>query len=257
MKIKMKIADRKYFKEYAERNGNKIRDLIRNFDFSEEKNNFEYLTKASAVYSSNIEGNSIDLNSYMNYELSKVKFKDGKELEEIEQLIKAYEFAQTNKLSEENLLKTHKILSKPLLIKSKQGKYRVEPVGVFGKSGIAYLAVEPEFIKGQMTAFFEEMNELLNTELNEIEVFYFASLIHLRFVHIHPFRDGNGRTARLLEKWFIAEKLGKSFWKIPSEEYYKNNQQQYYETINLGVNFYELNYDKCLPFVEMLPNCLK
>ena len=51
----MKIADRKYFKEYAERNGNKIRDLIRNFDFSEE-NNFEYLIKASAVYSSNIEG---------------------------------------------------------------------------------------------------------------------------------------------------------------------------------------------------------
>jgi len=253
----MKITERKYLKEYSERDGKQILDLIQDFDFSEDKNNFEYLTKASAVYSSNIEGNSIDLNSYMNYELSKQKFKEGKEVEEIEQLIKAYEFAQKNKLTEENLLKTHEILSKPLLIKSKQGKYRIEPVGIFGKSGIAYLAVEPEFVTEQMTFFFEELNKLLNETLNEVEVFYFASLIHLRFVHIHPFRDGNGRTARLLEKWFVAEKLGISFWKIPSEEYYKNNQQKYYETINLGVNFYELDYNRCLPFLEMLPNCLK
>ena len=108
-----------------------------------------------------------------------------------------------------------------------------------------------------MKIFFEELSTLVNEKLTQEEVFYFASLTHLRFVHIHPFRDGNGRTARLLEKWFISEKLGKSFWEIPSEEYYKNNQQKYYNTINLGVNFYELNYDKCLPFLEMLPNCLK
>lgn len=29
------------------------------------------------------------------------------------------------------------------------------------------------------------------------------------------------------------------------------------ETINLGVNYYELNYDRCVGFLEMLPNCLK
>ena len=47
--------------------------MIEKFDFSENKGGFDYLTKASAVYSSNIEGNSIDLNSFMNYELSKEK----------------------------------------------------------------------------------------------------------------------------------------------------------------------------------------
>ncbi|MBC7418504.1 MAG: Fic family protein [Pedobacter sp.] len=39
------------------------------------------------------------------------------------------------------------------------------------------------------------------------EVFYCSSLIHLFFVAIYPSSDSNGRIARLLEKWFLAEKL--------------------------------------------------
>ena len=253
----MRILERKCFEEFINSLGNQIPLIIKNFDFSENRGEFEYLTKSSAVYSSNIEGNSIDLNSYMNYELNKEKFKTGKEIEEIKDLIEAYEFAQNNELNEKNLLNCHKIFSDTFLIKSKRGKYRIEQVGVFGKSGLAYMAIEPEFVEREMNLLFQDINELLLSDLNETEVFYFASLIHLRFAHIHPFRDGNGRAARLMEKWFIAEKLGRDFWKIPSEEYYKKNQETYYEKINLGVNFYVLNYDKCLGFLEMLPNCLK
>lgn len=253
----MRVDNKKYFAEYSKLIGNQIPDLISNFDFSESGGGFDYLTKSSAVYSSNIEGNSIDLNSYMNYELSKDKFKVGKEIEEIKNLIKAYGYAQKNGLTETNLLICHKILSETLLIKSKRGKYRIEQVGVFGKSGIAYLSVEPEFVNKEMKLFFKGVSKFLENILTKQEVFYFASLIHLKFVHIHPFRDGNGRAARLLEKWFISEKLGQDFWKIPSEKYYKENQKKYYETINIGVNFYELNYDRCLGFLEMLPGCLK
>lgn len=253
----MRITERKYLDTYKKSIGKEIPNLVKNFDFSEDHGGFEYLTKSSAVYSSNIEGNSIDLNSYMNYEMTKEKFKAGKEIEEIENLIEAYEFAQTNHLNEKNVLNCHKIFSDTLLIRSKRGKYRIEQVGVFGKSGLAYMAVEPQFVENEMKLFFQDVSELILSELNEIEVFYFASLIHLRFAHIHPFRDGNGRAARLIEKWFVAEKLGHNFWKLPSERYYKNHQAKYYETINLGVNFYELNYDKCIGFLEMLPNCLK
>lgn len=253
----MKITDKKYLDTYIQSIGHEIPALIQNYDFSENNGGFHYLTKSSAVYSSNIEGNSIDLNSYMNYELNKDKFKVGKELQEIEDLIEAYQFAQENRLNEENLLHCHKIFSDTLLIRSKRGKYRTERVGVFAKSGLAYMSVEPEFVEKHMKFLFQEIGQLIAADLTEAEVFYFASLIHLRFAHIHPFRDGNGRAARLMEKWFIAEKSGRDFWKIPSEEYYKVNQSGYYETINLGVNFYELNYDKCIPFLEMLPNCLR
>jgi Fic family protein len=253
----MRIIERKYIDIYHKSIGKQIPRLINGYDFSEKRGGFGYLTKSSAIYSSNIEGNSIDLNSYMNYEMNKDKFKVGKEIQEIEDLIEAYEFAQTNKLNEENVLNCHKIFSDTLLIRSKRGKYRIEQVGVFGKTGLAYMAVEPDFVEKEMQLFFQDVSELILSGLDEIEVFYFASLIHLRFAHIHPFRDGNGRAARLIEKWFIAEKLGHDFWRIPSEEYYKINQARYYETIHLGVNFYELNYDKCIGFLEMLPNCLK
>ncbi len=90
----MKITERKYFDIYLQSIGHEIPRLIKNYDFSEKNGNFDYLTKSSAVYSSNIEGNSVDLNSYMNYELNKNKFKIGKEIEEIENLIEAYEHAK-------------------------------------------------------------------------------------------------------------------------------------------------------------------
>jgi Fic family protein len=253
----MIVTDKKYLNQYSKIIGYQVSDLVKKFDFSDAKGGFDYLTKASAVFSSNIEGNSIDLNSFMNYELTKVTFKPGKELKEIENLIEAYVFAQKSKLNEANLLTCHEILSETLLIKSKRGKYRIEQVGVFGKSGRTYLAIEPEFVNKEMKIFFSGITELLNTSLTDEEGFYFASLIHLIFAHLHPFRDGNGRAARLLEKWFIAEKLGYKFWKIPSEEYYKTHQERYYDTINLGVNYNELNYNNCLGFLEMLPNCLK
>lgn len=253
----MKITDKKYFDQYHELTGKDLKNLISQFDFIDQNGDLGYQTQASAIYSSNIEGNTIDLNSFMNLSFSKEKFKPTKEVQEIEDLILAYKTAQENTLTEKNFLKCHKLLAKQLVITSLRGKYRNDKVGVFGQSGLVYLAVEAELVSETMTAFFGEIDKLLAIKLSIEEVFYFASLIHLRFAHIHPFRDGNGRAARLLEKWFLAQKLGQDLWKIPSEKYYKENQPAYYKYINLGVNFYELDYDKCLPFLTMLPNCLK
>jgi Fic family protein len=119
------------------------------------------------------------------------------------------------------------------------------------------LAVEDKFVVDQMKLFFSELYNLQNRELSIKEVLYYSSLIHLRFVHIHPFTDGNGRAARLLEKWFLTSKLGPNYWSLLSEKYYKDHQQEYYNAINLGVNFYEFNYSKCIPFLLMLPRAFE
>ncbi len=253
----MKLLADTYFKQYNDIIGNQIENLITSFNFVEKNIDLGYTTQASAVYSSNIEGNSIDLNSYMNYKLSPQKTPPHKEIQEIENLVLAYTFAQSNPLTEKNLLQSHKIFAQTLVIKSEQGNYRKEKVGVFDTSGLVYLAIEPEHVQKTMRDFFHDVELLIKKKLSTTETLYFASFIHLLFAHIHPFRDGNGRAARLLEKWFLAEKLGKDFWKISSEKFYKEHQQEYYRNINLGINYYELDYNKCIPFLLMLPNSLE
>jgi Fic family protein len=252
----MNIFKKKYFNQYEEKIDIDLAVRFDDLKKSSSKIDLGYLIEASAVYSSNIEGNSMDLNSFMNTKTMKQKIKP-KEYSEIVELVDAYNFAQENKLTENNLLKAHKILSKSFLIKNYRGKYRDNKVGVFDQYGLVYLAIEPENVAKEMKSFFTAINKLLEQDLNTKEVFYFASMLHLIFAHIHPFQDGNGRAARLLEKWFLASKLGNKVWLIQSEKFYKENIKEYYRNINLGVNFYELDYDKCLPFLLMLPEALE
>lgn len=214
--------------------------------------------EASAVYSSNIEGNSIDLDSFMNSKLDRASraFK-AKERREIETLVEAYQFAQKHVSSEKNLLKAHGILAEHLLPKAHRGKYRDQRVFVYSQYDIEYAAVEPEFVLKKMQEVFEDVRSLKRQSQEIANVFYYASLLHLVFVHIHPFQDGNGRAARLLEKWFLSSCLGKRAWQIPSEQYYKEHRAEYYKKIKLGLKYYDLDYDLCAPFLTMLVKSLR
>ena len=76
-------------------------------------------------------------------------------------------------------------------------------------------------------------------------------------MNIHPFNDGNGRTARLLEKWFLAQKLGNRVWFIESEKMYYNQLNAYYKNIRLlGLEYADLDYKQSLSFLLMLPTSL-
>lgn len=253
----MRINSTQYLAAYKSAINYDLEERFNSIDFSESKIDLSYRIQASAVFSSNIEGNTIDLNSYMNSKLSKQQFKPQTQLKEIEDLVSAYEFAKGNELNEKNLLEAHRILSQEILIKDKQGTYRNDRMGVFGDIGLVYLAIEPQFVEEKMEELFVDIQVLISSKLDLYELFYHAALIHLKFVHIHPFWDGNGRAARLLEKWFLSSKMDSRAWKIQSERYYKEHLSNYYNSISLGVNYYELNYDKCLPFLMLLPKALE
>jgi len=253
--LNLVLTEKAYYTKYYPQLPANIVDSVKSFDLDSREFDLGYRIQASAVFSSNIEGNTLDLNSYMNQKVKKELKHRNKEVSEIDDLVDAYNFARTNPLNEVNFLTAHMILSRNILIKSNRGKYRLESIGVFGESGLVYLAVEHQHVAEHMKQLFLQVSEAIKTIPSIEEVLYYASLIHLRFVHIHPFVDGNGRAARLLEKWFLTTLLGSNYWNLLSEKYYKENQLQYYTNINLGVNFYELDYSKCIPFLLMLPGC--
>jgi Fic family protein len=130
------------------------------------------LLKSSALFSSKIEGNTLDLNSFLNSKILNKKQK--KEAQEIGDLIEAYKFAQKHKLNEKNLLEVHKILSKNILAKSRQGKYRKESVGVFSSQGLEYLALEAGKVENEMKEFFQEIEKLLKKKLTKKEAYFWS-----------------------------------------------------------------------------------
>ena len=62
-----------------------------------------------------------------------------------------------------------------------------------------------------------------------------AAVVHYQLVTIHPFEDGNGRTARLLSG-YILDVNGFGFNGIGSlEEYFAYDVNEYYESIQMGL----------------------
>ena len=218
---------------------------------------FSFYTSVSAVFSSKIEGEPIELDSYIKHKRFGIRFQPDY-TKKIDDLYTAYRFAADESLNQSNAQKAHAFLTKHILPTSRQGKYRTVNMYVTTPDGrIEYVAAAPEDVLPELKKLYADMDALLQDSLTTAEVFFFASFIHLVAVKIHPFDDGNGRAARLLEKWFIAQKLGPKAWFIQSEKQYYTQHQTYYKNIRaLGLEYPLLDYSKALPFLLMLPNAI-
>lgn len=219
---------------------------------------FQFYNAVSSVYSSKIEGENIDFDSFYKHKFLNVKYKPDY-TKKSDDLVLAYEFTLNNILNLDNLLKAHSILSKNLLQKSHRGSIRTNPMFVLNSDDrIEYVAAKPEIVKNELENLFSDIHILLNETLALPEAFYYAAYIHLAFVKIHPFQDGNGRTARLLEKWFLIEKLGKNIVSIELEKNYYKNLSDYYKNIRkLGLEYSDLDYSQSLDFLTMTIKGLK
>lgn len=213
---------------------------------------FLFYKSVSSVYSSKIEGEDIDFDSYFKHKFLKIKFKPDY-TRKADDLYTAYDFIENNNLTLENVQKVHSILSKHLLPKSQQGLIRRNPMFVINSDDkIEYVAASPGIVKSELDKLFYDIDILLRTDLNPFEIFYYSSLIHLVFVKIHPFQDGNGRTARLIEKWFLIEKIGKKATTVQLEKNYYKKLKSYYANIRkIGLEYEELDYSKSLDFLLM------
>ena len=230
---------------------NKLKKIEINTD------SFNFYNAVSTMASSKIEGELLEIDSYVKHKTQNVKYIKAL-TEKPNDLFNAYEFAQKNHLTKINFLKAHKLVSKNLLHTFWRGKIRTSDMVIRTKNKIVYEACQQQNVQTEFDSLFKDITTLLKKDLSLKETFFYASIVHLVFVNIHPFDDGNGRMGRLLEKWFLAQKLGQNAWFVQSELYYWNNQSIFYKNLNkTGFSYDSLDYNKAIDFLLMLPESLK
>jgi hypothetical protein len=82
---------------------------------------FSFYTSVSSVFSSKIEGEDIELDSYIKHKKFGIEFLPDY-TKKIDDLYNAYSFAKTHELNEKNISEAHKLLSKHIVAKTKQRK---------------------------------------------------------------------------------------------------------------------------------------
>lgn len=139
---------------------------------------------------------------------------------------------QTTPISDWELRQIHRLI----LLKispEEAGTYRTLDVQAAG-TGYVY---PPHYLLNDLVADFIQW---LNSEAQSLHPVLYAAEAHARFVLIHPFRDGNGRTGRLLMNLLLL-RAGYPIVIITNE-----NRQRYIENLVLGQQsqnwqpFYEL-----------------
>ncbi len=86
---------------------------------------------------------------------------------------------------------------------------------------------------GDVPALLDELVHYVNTTNDHPLIV--AATVHYQIVTIHPFEDGNGRTARLLSG-YILDRLGYGLLGIGSlEEYFAYDVDEYYRSLQMGL----------------------
>ena len=165
----------------------------------EELKSLDEYFRVDLTYSSNaLEGNTLTISE------TKILLEDGltvngKPIKDCYETIghaEAYDYMlglarQTDLQITENVIKHLHYLFYRRIDMDNAGKYRTSQVYI---SGSEYIPPSPEGVPHLMEHFISQW-ESSRKSLHPIEL---ATMCHKRLVDIHPFLDGNGRTARLL-----------------------------------------------------------
>ena len=166
-------------------------------------------------------------------------------------LLRVEEWAEAKRpVSEALIRRLHALVergsrAKPTPYRDGQNVIRDSALGA-----IVYMPPEAKDVPGLMSAMVRWINE---AEKASVPVPLIAGLVHCQFVTIHPYYDGNGRTARLLAT-FILHRGGYGLHGFLSvEEYHARGLAAYYRALAVHPhrNYYEGRADADLtPWVE-------
>ena len=207
-----------------------------------------------------IEGNTLSKGQVRDIIDGKEVVGPANEIKEVQNIKPAYEqLTKVKPYSEKDLLKIHGIIEKDLVPLA--GKYRTGNEGVFAGDKCIFICPPPQ----QVPYLMSELFDWLNREKKNIDPLILSSIFHYEFVFIHPFQDGNGRTARFWQN-AILSKYDKIFEVVTIENMIEKNQQEYYDAIakahvdgesTVFVEFMLDMINKALDELDMVANMIK
>lgn len=130
----------------------------------------------------------------------------------------------------EDILELHRIITDRLLDKTRNGKIRKNPVYIENQDhAVLYTAIDADKIKEAL----DELIEWVKDSQFSIHPVIIAAIVHFRLAAIHPFSDGNGRTARALTSLFLALNQYDCNGSLVLDSYYASDRQAYYGVLQL------------------------
>ena len=117
---------------------------------------------------------------------------------------------------------------KPTKKKIAVGSYKTTANHVKTKTGEIFYFATPEETQAEMTALLDWYNE--KSKEADVNPIFLAAEFHYKFIRIHPFDDGNGRTARILMN-FILMQFGFPPTIIKSD---KDSKDEYFAALQLA-----------------------
>lgn len=189
----------------------------------------------SAHSSTSIEGNKLSLNQVSKLahgESVVASRKDKKEvLNYIDVLEHLERFLADGRITVDNILRIHKELTKGTLEnRSDEGVLRNRYVVVGNRftGKVNFYPPENEKVRGLMQEYADWLN---SKQAKELEPVLHAGIAHYELVRIHPFVDGNGRTARVIAALVLYFRAfdTKQFFSL--DDYYDFNRKAYYAAL--------------------------
>lgn len=173
-----------------------------------------------------IEANSLSLDQVKDVINGNPVIGPQKEIDEVKDAFEAYQIIEEyDGFKEKDLLKAHSIIAHS--IDKECGRYRSHSEGVIDERGNVIHIAPPETMVPSL------MNDLFNWLKvdKDTPLLLKSCIFHYEFVFIHPFGDGNGRTARLWHNVLLM-KWNNLFEYIPIESHIYKYQKDYYESID-------------------------
>ena len=188
-----------------------------------------------AHHSTSIEGNPLTLEQVTNLLAGKEIAAWEKDKREIVNYVKVLEYIDrlgeegVKYISEEIILKIHQLTTQGILPEGQSGCYRKVPVAVVDGHQKVIFQPPP---KNKVPALMRDFVLWLNSgQAHELYPVLLSGISHYEFVRIHPFVDGNGRTARALATLILYLKGFdiKRFFAL--DDYYNEDRGRYYAAL--------------------------